>query len=194
MTMDSLLPYNASAAERALEAAGTDAIGIPIVEGFREPWRCPAALLPWLAWSLSVDDWDPDWPVETKRQVIAQSVEVHRHKGTIGAVKTALRAMGYVDARIIEDQELPRYGTGWQFGSGWEYGPSDPHWADYWVEVLTPISRPQAEAIRDRLGNIAPVRCRLRAVRLTGVFYAYGDDMWVYGDPMSYGGIYQFGD
>ncbi len=26
------------------------------------PQTCPEALLPWLAWSLSVDEWDESWP------------------------------------------------------------------------------------------------------------------------------------
>ncbi|TMP83758.1 phage tail protein I [Pseudoalteromonas phenolica] len=59
-----------------------------------DPLRCPVTLLPWLAWSLSVDDWDESWTEETKRAMIANSVKVHKHKGTVGAVKKALSALG----------------------------------------------------------------------------------------------------
>ncbi|KJY96095.1 phage tail protein I [Pseudoalteromonas piscicida] len=58
------------------------------------PQTCPEALLPWLAWSLSVDEWDESWPVDTKRAFIANSVKVHKHKGTVGSVKRALAALG----------------------------------------------------------------------------------------------------
>ncbi|MFC0119027.1 phage tail protein I [Pseudoalteromonas xiamenensis] len=59
-----------------------------------DPETCPETLLPWLAWSLSVDDWDEKWPIATKRALIARSVEIHKHKGTVGAVKRALSSLG----------------------------------------------------------------------------------------------------
>lgn len=59
------------------------------------PALCPEALLPWLAWTFSLDDWNPQWSVAQKRQAITDSVYVHRHKGTIGAVRSALAALGY---------------------------------------------------------------------------------------------------
>lgn len=99
--MASLLPYNATPAERALEAVGVDVTGLPIIGGFRDPWTCPAALLPWLAWSLSVDVWDMEWPEQIKRQVIAESIAVHRVKGTVGAVRRALAATG-TPSSIVE--------------------------------------------------------------------------------------------
>jgi phage tail P2-like protein len=52
-------------------------------------------LLPWLAWALSVDSWNADWPEAIKRVVIAESVVVHRHKGTIGALRRAIGALGH---------------------------------------------------------------------------------------------------
>ncbi|WP_242441610.1 phage tail protein I [Pseudoalteromonas piscicida] len=58
------------------------------------PATCPEALLPWLAWSLSVDKWDESWPLDTKRAFIANSVKVHKHKGTVGSVKRALASLG----------------------------------------------------------------------------------------------------
>lgn len=58
------------------------------------PATCPEVLLPWLAWSLSVDEWDENWSLQTKRAFIANSVKVHKHKGTVGAVKRALASLG----------------------------------------------------------------------------------------------------
>lgn len=91
----SLLPPNSSAMEQALEAATAriGAVAVPNASLF-DPWTCPASHLPWLAWQVSVDHWNSAWPDETKRRVIAASVEVHRRKGTVGAVRRALEALG----------------------------------------------------------------------------------------------------
>nr|WP_319513691.1 phage tail protein I [uncultured Cohaesibacter sp.] len=59
-----------------------------------DPASCPASLLSWLAYALSVDVWDSAWPEERKRAVIAASPLVHRLKGTLSAVIAALEALG----------------------------------------------------------------------------------------------------
>ena len=76
---DSLLPPNATAAEVAIEAAAArvGAVPVPIRDSWN-PATCPAALLPWLGWAFSVDDWDPQWSEERQRAVVAAAVEVHR--------------------------------------------------------------------------------------------------------------------
>lgn len=90
----SLLPPNASALERRLEQvlARIEQIDVPIRDLWN-PATCPLALLPWLAWALSVDTWRSDWPEATKRAVVAASPSVHRLKGTAGAVKRAVAAV-----------------------------------------------------------------------------------------------------
>lgn len=93
---NSLLPYNATAHEQALEAVTARVSDVPVV--VRDVWNpetCPADLLPWLASAFSVDAWDASWSEAQKRQAIAESVFVHRHKGTIGAVRRALAALGF---------------------------------------------------------------------------------------------------
>ena len=93
----SLLPPNASALERSVEAAQAGRIdAIPVAE-LQRVWdvdNCPERLLPWLAWAMSVDEWDYRWPVEVRREVIRRSIDVHKRKGTAGAVKRALGALG----------------------------------------------------------------------------------------------------
>lgn len=64
-------------------------------------WSCPAHLLPYLAWSLSVDYWHDDWSEQRKRQAIENSFVIHKHKGTVGAVWAALKPFGY-EIRIRE--------------------------------------------------------------------------------------------
>lgn len=93
---DSLLPHNATENERTLEAAAARVSDVPVP--VRDVWRpdsCPAPLLPWLASQDSVDQWDTNWTEGQKRQTIRDSVFVHRHKGTIGAVRRALAALGF---------------------------------------------------------------------------------------------------
>ncbi|MDO9428445.1 MAG: phage tail protein I [Methylobacterium sp.] len=99
-----LLPSGATPLEKAwadTQGARAGTVDPDIVRTITDPWRCPAALLPWLAYSFSVDVWDPDWPEATKRAVIAASPEVHRIKGTRRAIRVALEALG-LGAQITE--------------------------------------------------------------------------------------------
>lgn len=105
----SLLPPNARGTERTFEAVVERAATIDVpLDRMWSPQTCPAPMLPWLAWALSVDVWNPDWPESIQRQVIEAAVGVHRKKGTIGAVKDAVAAIG-VAARITEwfEQDPP---------------------------------------------------------------------------------------
>ncbi|MGM3189834.1 phage tail protein I [Dickeya dadantii subsp. dieffenbachiae] len=63
--------------------------------------RCPAQLMPYLAWALSVDRWDKRWSEQTKRQVIKAAWLVHRQKGTIAALRRVVEPFGYL-IRITE--------------------------------------------------------------------------------------------
>ncbi|MCB5198598.1 phage tail protein I [Loktanella sp. TSTF-M6] len=102
MLDQSLLPSNATTLDRAIEAATAvpDDLKFDIGRVGRVA-DCPADLLPWLAWAMSVDNWDATWSDGVKRAVIARSVEVHRRKGTRGAVIAALDAAG-IDAVLEE--------------------------------------------------------------------------------------------
>lgn len=100
--MSDLLPYNATSEERALSEATAriDDVSVPI----RDTWsadNCPPQMLAWLAWAFSVDEWDATWTNSQRREYIKRSLEVHKYKGTIGAVKDALRALE-VDAQVQE--------------------------------------------------------------------------------------------
>ncbi|EAX9769888.1 phage tail protein I [Salmonella enterica] len=54
-----------------------------------------------LASRISVDRWDKSWPEQTKRQVIKASWMVHRHKGTISALRNVVEPFGFL-LRVIE--------------------------------------------------------------------------------------------
>jgi phage tail P2-like protein len=100
--MNSLLPPNATPQETAIEAATARIADVPVPNAtLWNPATCPAALLPWLAWALSVDEWDGTWPEARQRAVIAASIGVHRRKGTRGAVVAALAAAEY-ETELVE--------------------------------------------------------------------------------------------
>jgi len=93
--MSNLLPSNSSALERAAAQAGVQATDLPVIlRSLWNPETCPLNLLPWLAWAWSVDDWSNDWSERQKRDTVKQALAVQRIKGTIGAVRRALGALG----------------------------------------------------------------------------------------------------
>lgn len=99
---DSLLPPNASDLEQAFERVSQRATSVDVpIASMWSPASAPVSTLPWLAWSLSVDEWGSEWPEDVKREAIASSPQVHRLKGTVGAVRRALSALG-VDIELVE--------------------------------------------------------------------------------------------
>jgi phage tail P2-like protein len=91
----SLLPPNATPLERAVEAATARFANLDVpLRDLLSPDRCPAALLPWLAWSLSIDVWSPDWSEEVKRAQIRVAIQIQRTKGTASAVRMAVESFG----------------------------------------------------------------------------------------------------
>jgi len=100
--MTTLLPPNATQQERAIEGATTRISDVPVrVRQMWSPDDCPAALLPWLAWAMSVDSWENTWTEQQKRDTIKASFYVHRRKGTVAAVRAAIAALG-LGLRVIE--------------------------------------------------------------------------------------------
>lgn len=100
--MSDLLPHNASPQEVALDEATARVGDVPVL--VREAWdpnTCPPHVLPWLAWALSIDQWETDWSDEQKRSAIKTSVAVQRAKGTVSAVRDSLRALD-IEARVLE--------------------------------------------------------------------------------------------
>ena len=105
-----LLPVNSTPLERALEAATRPRVSSDVIRQVWDPWACPAKLLPWLAWALSVDYWEDDWTEKEKRAVIAASIEVHRRKGTPAAMHRVVENLGFGFA-LVEWWELTPEGT-----------------------------------------------------------------------------------
>jgi len=119
----SLLPPNASQLLKDLETVFGDSFDLPTLNRYVvNPDLAPAHILPWLAWALSVDDWSDSWSEQVRRNVIKASIEVHRKKGTIGALKKALQAFNYENVKVEE----------W-----FEYG-ADPYFFRVFFDVREP--------------------------------------------------------
>lgn len=145
---DSLLPHNATAQERALEAV----VGPPLFTKapLREIWdpdRCPAELLPWLAFAMSVDEWNPTWPEVVKREVIQQSFHVHQRKGTRGAVRRAVESI-LGDIEIIE-----------------RAGDLAPHEFKVVVSGSLPSDHAYSSVLKV-IANTKPVRSHLKSIQV----------------------------
>jgi phage tail P2-like protein len=171
--MNSLLPPNATPQETAIEAATARIAEVPVPNAaLWNPATCPAALLPWLAWALSVDEWDGTWPEERQRAVIAASVAVHRRKGTRGAVVAALAAAGHGTATLIERFGYDFYNGVHLHNGAIDHAPAD-HWAEYRVTLTRPITNAQADRVRSILASVAPLRSRLKLLDYTAVANLY---------------------
>jgi hypothetical protein len=99
--MDHILAPNATVYERTL-ASQVDRLLELDIDRLRRLWdphRCHIDDLPYLAWSFSVDIWDPQWPEAKKRRVVADAVAHHRIKGTKAGLATYL---DLVDAKLRE--------------------------------------------------------------------------------------------
>lgn len=106
-----LLPPNATPAMRAIEqavAARLAALSPGVVRNLWNPALCDAAYLPLLAWAFAVEVWDSTWPEARKRQVIAASLDVHRRKGTRGALEAALAAVDHPTTVLEWFQQQPQ--------------------------------------------------------------------------------------
>ncbi|HBT0541374.1 TPA: phage tail protein I [Klebsiella pneumoniae] len=99
---NSLLPPSSTAWMRSAEGAAARLSAITVaLRTLWTPTTCPVDLLPYLAWALSVDRWDKDWPAERKIAAIQQSYWLHRRKGTRAAVRRVVEDMGF-SATFVE--------------------------------------------------------------------------------------------
>ncbi|MGV7205932.1 phage tail protein I [Xanthomonas citri] len=89
------LPPNATPMERALAAVADrlEAIPLPYTDLWN-PDTCPAGHLPWLAWTLSVDDWRADWSDAVKRSRLRSAMAIQRRKGTANSVRMVVESFG----------------------------------------------------------------------------------------------------
>ncbi|WP_313228562.1 phage tail protein I [Sphingobium yanoikuyae] len=89
--MTSILPPRSTRLQQALEQVTIDLLDLPVeLRKLWSPAQCPASHLPWLAWGLSVDIWDANWPEAVKRAAVADAIAFQRRKGTPASLRTVL--------------------------------------------------------------------------------------------------------
>jgi phage tail P2-like protein len=95
VSVNSLLPPNATDLERDLEAVGASLLDLPVpIDTLWNPDKIDAGLLPWLAWSLSLGSWKPYWSVLIKRTRVKTAIDIARRKGTAKAVRDVVESFG----------------------------------------------------------------------------------------------------
>jgi len=143
---DSLLPPNATPQEKALEQTISRAADVPVpIRDIWNPDTCPEALLPWLAWAMSLDSWQSYWPVEVKRERIRQALEIQRRKGTVKAVKDVVSS----------------FGGNLALKEGWQHDPPrSPHSFEVVLTVGggAPATDEYQQDIIDEISRVKPVR------------------------------------
>lgn len=91
MSAVSILPPRSTPLQKALERVTADMFDLPVeLRKLWSPAQCPASHLPWLAWGLSVDIWDANWPEGVKRAAVADAIAFQRRKGTPASLRTVL--------------------------------------------------------------------------------------------------------
>lgn len=102
-----VLPSNATPYERLL-ASQVDrllALDADSIRRLWNPWTCDIGLLPYLAWALSVDIWEPSWDDDKKRAIVAAAFPDHKIKGTEALIR---RYVGYVGASVVQILTAPQ--------------------------------------------------------------------------------------
>jgi len=184
--MVDLLPPNASALERRLDATMEESTSLPVnISSVWDPATCPIESLPHLAWANSVDFWADEWPEEDKREVVAQSLQVHRHKGTPGAIKDAIRAAGYGDVEIIEGLDIKAHDGTYVHDGVRRYGGGG-HWAWFIVTAKFPVSIAQAAKIKEIVLRTQREVCFLHSLR-------YDEALNLHNAAVAYDGTFTHG-
>lgn len=176
--MSDLLPPNSTDLERRLATALQQLGELPVeIRHLRNPATCPASLLPYLAWELSVDEWNPDWGVDVKRRVVADSMRMHRRKGTCGAVRRALETLFGRDGFTLVEGAAAGFYNGSKRYNGLHFHGRDGNWAKYGVLIARPITFQQAAEARRVLDQVSPARCHLLTFNYERALHAHNGEI-----------------
>lgn len=148
-----LLPPSSTPLERAISQTQGRFANPMLIPGLWNAATCPKSFLPYLAWAVSVDEWDHGWSVEKKREVIAAAQEIHRRKGTPLAIRRALSALGQPDAEVIERADCIKH-NGIARRNGWHRRLGQDGWATYRIILKRPVTVDQAILIRRQLDAV----------------------------------------
>lgn len=167
MSWQEQLTYDPSGFEKSVEETSAKRWPLEwqLLRTLHDPDSIPDDKLPILAWALSVDLWNNNWPVEKKRSVVRSAIRDHSIKGTIAGVRRYLE---------IEGADLVTYMAPPQriFASG----ALTKEETDAWLE-----SMPQLRIYRrSRFGNAG-------SFGFAGVFFSDYDFAMLDEAPQNYG-------
>lgn len=152
--MSNLLPPSATITEVNLDESLSRIENVPTpARTVNNPDTAASELLPWMAWARSVDNWDINWTDDQKRAVIKASYNVHLHKGTIGALKEALGALGY-SVRVQEwFNQIPQ---------------GEPHTFKIFISVdQVGLTQVEFNKLKNIIDNAKNLRSHMSAAELT---------------------------
>ena len=113
---------------------------LDVVHELFDPYEAPSEFLPWLAsWSAMV--LDEDWPVEKKRRLIRNAVQLYRIRGTVRGLKLFIALFTGHEPEVLENQ--------WPF-RGWRIGVSSEIGVD--TVVLPPVNLAHAFVVEMPVG------------------------------------------
>lgn len=147
-----------------LEARLLEALDAQAVLRNRDPRNCDPAYLPWLAWENSISDgegWQFAETEQAQRNLIADYIAKHRHKGTPSVIRRLFRDLQLGEIDIIEQAAGLRWNGEAVFDGTRIFGGGEGDWAKYAIVVKRTVSNRQAAELRRILAEIAPLRCEL---------------------------------
>lgn len=180
-----LLPPNRTPLEAALADANALDLDPSPLRGLSDSARCLPAFLPWLAWERSVENFDAAATEEQQRALIRSSLDVHRHKGTVAAVRQVFRDLGLGEISLDEGTNAYLF-DGVASYDGFASYDDPTGWAEYRIRIDKLLSVAQAAAARELLADVAPVRCKLWGIDFTSAEL-------IYNDLATFNGGYTFG-
>lgn len=158
--MANLLPPNSTPLERALALACEPTASPDVLRTLWNPDSCPIELLPWLAWSLSIKEWDDAWPEERKRARIAEAFTIAKTEGTVASIRRVFASIGFGDITIDESRVDKRHnGTMRRDGFVQRGALTGRSW--YRIRLKKLLNVHQADLAKRLLEITAPARCQL---------------------------------
>ena len=184
MSDQTLLPPNQSHLEKAVSIASQFLPDLNF-NTLWSPLDCDEKILPWLAWTFSVDEWDDQWAVDIQRKLILESIRFHKIKGTVLSVKKIFEMLGLRDVEIDEGRSNYSYDGLTHYDGFANHGAAEG-WAYYRIRFQQLISQSQANSIQRMITETAPIRCKLWALDFTKATLSYNrfaqyDGAYTYG-------------
>ena len=78
-----------------------ETLEVNVIKDFWNYKKCRADLLPYLAIMLGVTVWSEDLSIAQKRKICSEALIINRKKGTVGAIKSALKSLN-LHASVVE--------------------------------------------------------------------------------------------